>query len=328
MSEIGKLVENEGKEERKDSEEIPVWADSLTKAFDSLREKVDALWNKGGDEEPARVGMDKSEGAEELDEYLEDHRIEDRDEAKADAEGDESATDMGSEPDPDKELENGVIRENTEGQERADLRGHRADESEEKRERDEKRGGERALGEKIEKERLERKDSSRADSVHAENKLLRDRLDRLEKDHAAKFRRLTEELSYEDKTAIADARSNAEGIYAAVGLRVSEPLHGEKPTAYRKRLVQGLKKFSKQFKDTEIAGLSGSVFDKIEETVYADALSASRTSAVTGPGVLRPHTFMRGPLQFTEYHGDPDAWMAPFKGVGAKVNIIKAEGAR
>lgn len=325
MSEAGKLVEHEHEEERKDSEEIPVWADALSKKIDSVVDRVDALENKGGDREPPRVGMDKSEGAEELDDYLDEHRIEDRDEAKADeardddSPGDESATDFDEKPKTNKELEDGVIHENTEGQKRADLRGHRADESEDKRERDEHNAGEKALGEKIEKHRIEA--DKRADSLRVENESFKRKL----KDMDAKLARLSTELSYEEKDALAEARSRADGVYAAVGSRVPEPLHGEKPLAYRKRLANGLKKFSEKFKEAEVSGLTGTVFEKIEETIYADALHASRTSAVAGPGVLRAHEFNRGPLHFTEYHGDNLSWMAPFMSAGNTVKITKPE---
>jgi len=318
MSEAGKLTEHEHEEERADSEEIPVWADALSKKFDSMCDRLDALENKGGDREPPRVGTDKSEGSKELDDYLDEHRIEDRDEAKADASpGDESATDMGEKPDPNGELENGVIKEHTDGQKRADLRGHRDDES--NAERDEHDAGEKALGEKIEKHRLAA--DKRADSIARENAELKKRMGVME----ARFNRSFAELSFEEKDAIAEARVRADSVYAACGMHVAEPLHGEKPLAYRKRLANQLKKFSKRFKEEDVTALKGSVFDHTEDAIYADALEASKTEAVTGPGVLRPHTFMRGPLQFTEYHGDPDAWMAPFKGVGARVKISKAD---
>ena len=320
MSEAGKLKEHVKEEERADSEEIPVWADALGKKLDSICDRVDALENKGGDRMPPRVGMDKSEGGEELDEYLETHRIEGEDEAKADASpGDESATDFEEKPETNKELENGVIRENTEGQKRADLRGHRADESEEKREEDEHDAGEKALGEKIEKDRIE--DRKRADSLRKENVDLKRRLSDLD----ARVSRMATELSFEEKDQIAEVRAKADSVFSACGLRLSEPLHGEKPLAYRKRLANQLKKFSVKFKEEDVNTLKGSVFAHVEDGIYADALAASKTSEVTPRGTLRAHTQMRGPLQFTEYHGDPDAWMAPFKGAGARVNIVKAD---
>lgn len=337
MSKVGKLIEHEGPDARRaDSEEIPVWADAICRRLDALEARDDTLRNKGGDLEPPRVGMDEGEddprpeetgeGKRAFEEYEEEHRLENEDTGpvKSD-EGESPIGDPKAEPHPNHELENGVIRENTEGLRgaeardrppiRADLRGHRSDESEREAKEHEAEGGRKA-NEELRKER------ERADAAMKENRALKAKIE----EHDAMIRRIVTPLTNEERDELSQARSRADSVFHALGLDVSEPLHGEKPISYRKRLVNQLKKYSDSFKDENIDRLDGAVFSRIEHEVFADALKASNSTSITPAGTLRPREYTRGGLTFTEYSGDNLGWMAPFMSGGTSVRLNRHPG--
>ena len=124
----------------------------------------------------------------------------------------------------------------------------------------------------------------------------------------AQMNNLYREPSFEDRNALAATRARADSVYQAVaGRPASEPLPGESPIAYRKRMADGLRKFSAKFKGEEIGGLSGAAFDIVESQIYADAQAAAKTPEVMPKGQLRAITRNDSGHIITEYVGDASA---------------------
>lgn len=166
----------------------------------------------------------------------------------------------------------------------------------------------------------DREDRARKDASHmAENRRLRAKLEEMEHQVKALYR----EPSIEDRNGLAEARSRADSLYQAVlGRPCPEPLPGERPIAYRKRLADGLKKFSETFKNERLDSLTGATFDIVEERIFADAASAIRSEAIVPAGTLRPIQRQELGHNVTEYVGDPAAAWAPFMaGTGGIVRI-------
>ncbi|MGC9271250.1 hypothetical protein [Acidiphilium sp.] len=177
------------------------------------------------------------------------------------------------------------------------------------------------------KEGKDREDRARKDSsIAAENRDMKAKIAALE--HQMKH--VYTEPSVEDRNALADARSRADSLFQSVlGRPVPEPIPGERPIAYRKRLAESLKKFSDTFKGERLDSLTGTIFDTVEERIFADAAAAVKTSAVMPAGQLRAIKSRQLGHDVTEYVGDPAAAWAPYSyGAGGKISINRGLTAR
>lgn len=169
-----------------------------------------------------------------------------------------------------------------------------------------------------------REDAARADAAASrENRELRGKLAALE----AQMGALYKEPSFEDRNALAEARARADSTYQAVtGRPASEPLPGEAPIAYRKRMADGLRKFSEKFKAERVDALSGSAFEVIESQIYADAALAAKRPDILPAGQLRQITRNDSGHVVTEYIGDAEAAWAPFsRGASMSIRLTKPE---
>jgi len=167
-------------------------------------------------------------------------------------------------------------------------------------------------------EGLERKDAQ----MRAENAALKDQLTALE----GRLTAMTKPLSMEDRDALAAAQSRADATYQLVGSRASAPLMGENPIAYRKRLASGLQKFSKQFKEIALDSLDGPIFETVEQSIYSDAETASRSSDHVQVGRLLPQVRRDSAgREITTFTGDMDAWLTSFKAPGRSVAFNRDE---
>ncbi|MBX8634781.1 MAG: hypothetical protein KHF84_09815, partial [Thermoplasmata archaeon] len=158
--------------------------------------------------------------------------------------------------------------------------------------------------EEKEKEK-EKEDRARHDmQVSTENRQLKAQIAEMDK----RLGKLYTEPSFEDRNAIAEARNRADSVYQALtGQPASQPLPGEPPLSYRKRLADGLRKFSDKFKNERLDSLSGTVYDEIESRIYADAQEAIRSPSIVAHGELRPITEDFMGHKRTRYVGDPRA---------------------
>ncbi len=138
----------------------------------------------------------------------------------------------------------------------------------------------------------------------------------------AQIRQLTTEQPAEERNALALAQSRADNVAAMFGDRASQPLAGEKPIDYRKRLLGRFQKHSVRFKESRFDRLDDAMLGPIEDIVYADAVAAAKAPGVGAPGQLIPFTERdRAGRTITKYGGDIATWMLPFM-TGATVGRI------
>jgi len=135
---------------------------------------------------------------------------------------------------------------------------------------------------------------------------------------------ITSPATMEDRNALAQAQSRADGIAGLFGNRALPPTAGESPLEYRRRLATAFKQHSPRFKAKSLAGFDADVLEMAEEQIYADAASAARAPDRAGAGILIPivETDPAG-RQITRYTGDNLAWMAPFMTGGQVGRIIR-----
>lgn len=192
-------------------------------------------------------------------------------------------------------------------------RKDRRDESEEKRERDEKDDRKDRKDRKDEgdtDEDTDREDRARRDAqILSDNRRTSAKIAELESKLSAVYK----EPSMEDRNALAETRARADGIYQALtGQTASSPMPGENPISYRKRIADGLRKYSDRMKEVRVDALTGEAFNAIEDIIYADAQAAIRSDAVIPEGQLRKIVRMDRGREKTEYVGDPSVTWGPF----------------
>lgn len=193
----------------------------------------------------------------------------------------------------------------------------------------EHRSEERAdSAEKKDEEEKERADSAaRADSqrLSRENAELREQIKRMN----GTLSTLTKPLSTEDRDALATAQMRADSVMQMFGQSAAQPLHGESPIDYRRRLAAKLQSHSSDMKGVKLDSIDGPAFKLVEDRIYADAQSAALNPAAAPAGRLIPIVSRdEAGRQITRFTGDIDAWMGHFKapGVVCKVNR-QAKGA-
>ncbi len=120
--------------------------------------------------------------------------------------------------------------------------------------------------------------------------------------------------SRDDLDALAAAQARADSVYSALGEKVLPPLHGEKPIAYRRRVAAKIQHHSQQFAKAALDMLDPATFEAVENSIYADAMTAAMSPASAPAGGLRPVVRNDGMGHIiTEYVGDNAHFLSRFR---------------
>jgi colicin import membrane protein len=126
-----------------------------------------------------------------------------------------------------------------------------------------------------------------------------------------------------------DAQAQADSVYSMLGSAAPAPMAAETFDDYRVRLMRGLQRHSRDFKDsnlTAVARADSVAFDAIADRILSDAKKFAGTSGAVADGQLRAHeTRSSGGHHITTYTGDPFAWMAPFMLRPQRVRISRRD---
>ena len=167
--------------------------------------------------------------------------------------------------------------------------------------------------EKAAKEKSDAEAKEKADAEEAE-RMAKEKADSELRQQIADLRsRIPTELSDEERNEVADAQVKADSVFSCFGKRAPVPLSGEKPLAYRRRLMIQLQEHSPDFKSVDLSSIADSALLSVaEKTIYADAQKSASLSV--GPGMLRE--IKRADAtgrQISTFEGDPAATWAPFQ---------------
>ncbi|WP_245168497.1 hypothetical protein [Enterobacter roggenkampii] len=77
--------------------------------------------------------------------------------------------------------------------------------------------------------------------------------------------RIPTELSDEERNEVADAQVKADSVFSCFGKRAPVPLSGEKPLAYRRRLMIQLQEHSPDFKSVDLSSIADSALLSVAE---------------------------------------------------------------
>lgn len=167
--------------------------------------------------------------------------------------------------------------------------------------------------EKVAKEKADAEAKEKADAEEAE-RLAKEKADSQLRQEIADLRsRIPTELSDEERNEVADAQVKADSVFSSLGKRAPVPLSGEKPLAYRRRLMIQLQEHSPDFKTVDLSSIAdAALLGFAEKQIYADAQKSASLSV--GPGMLRE--IKRADAtgrQISTFEGDPAATWAPFQ---------------
>lgn len=196
--------------------------------------------------------------------------------------------------------------------------------------------------EKADAELAAKKDSAekeRADAEDAEAKKKADE-EKVKADAEAAEKAKADEAAAEEKAKadseekakadgdLTDAQVKADSAYTACGQKAPAPLSGETPLGYRKRVLIAMQKHSPQHKDVDIRAIADSAtLSVIEDAIYNQARKSIETEMSSTPGML--HKRVRSDeagRRITEYVGDMNAWLAPFKTQGQRLVKFNTPG--
>ena len=163
----------------------------------------------------------------------------------------------------------------------------------------------KAAEEKMLAEGDSRKDSRRGPTIED--------LQRQIAELTAKLSPVLDVQTVSERDAIAAAQSRADSVFSMFGDRAPLPAAGERPIAYRKRLLRNLQRHSDRFKNSRFDALDAATLAPVEDQVYADAVAASSRPDAARRMTLVPHhaTDIAG-RRITTFTGDPMAWMQFF----------------
>ncbi|MDQ4648935.1 NUDIX domain-containing protein [Klebsiella pneumoniae] len=167
--------------------------------------------------------------------------------------------------------------------------------------------------EKDAKEKADAEAKAKADAEEAE-KMAKEKADSQLRQEIAELRsRIPTELSDEERNEVAEAQVKADSVFSSFGKRAPIPLSGEKPMAYRRRLMIQLQEHSPDYKAVDLSAIADSqLLSTAEKHIYADAQKAASLSV--GPGMLRE--IKRADAtgrQISTFEGDPAVTWAPFQ---------------
>lgn len=202
---------------------------------------------------------------------------------------------------------------------RQDAEAEKAKQDSEEKEKAEKE--EKAKQDAAEKERQDAEDAEAKKKAEEEEKT------RSDAEAEEKAKQDSEEKSRED-SAMTAARVRCDSAYTACGKRSPEPFSGERSLDYRKRALEALQKYSPENKDVNIRGVSdAAVLTVLEKAIYEDARKAIDDEMNNTQGQLHKRVRMdEAGRSITEYHGDPNVWLAAFKTPPRLLSKINTQG--
>ena len=314
--------------------------ENLPLILDHLAVCTQGVWDKGQEPSGIRLDSAKERSVDEAEKKrIEDERkalqdkldaanrradaaeakakeIEDSKRKDEDAETERAAVEKAAQEKADRKKRHDAERMDGESEEAWDKRkaDARKDETaEEKKEREErekaaeiedkKKKDAAAATETVNANVEELQDSRRADSK---------RLEALE----AEIARLKKQPTMDDANAIATAYHRYDSIYQMLGERVPQHMPGESPIAYRRRLADGLRKHTRQWKEHVIHdAVAGPAFDMIEQSIVDEALAEAKNPTRTdaNAGRLIERTTTQNGKTRTEFYGDSAVAYAPFE---------------
>ncbi len=115
-------------------------------------------------------------------------------------------------------------------------------------------------------------------------------------------------------------QARADSVAALHGDRAPNPILGETPLDYRKRLLARFQGFSPQFEKTRLHSFDAPTIEALEQRIYSDAQAAAYQS--TQPGELRAVVSRdEAGRKITKFVGDVSEFLAPFMDHGQRIRI-------
>jgi colicin import membrane protein len=162
----------------------------------------------------------------------------------------------------------------------------------------EKRGDARKDADETKEEKEKREAAERVDAA---------RKDLATSEHGTPWNAAKATKDREEDAEKCATQARCDIVAQAFGQRAPMPLQGEKPLAYRKRLLRGFQRHS-VFKDANLDAVVAdpATFSQVETQIYADALVASRTpETVAGQLLKRTRVDEHSGHRITEFFGSP-----------------------
>lgn len=210
-----------------------------------------------------------------------------------------------------------AARKDAEDEEKKKADAAKADAAKKDAEEEEKKKADAAAEEDKKKADAAKADAARADAANAD----------IAKELAALKSRMPAAHTDEDKAKYADVQMRCDSAYQAWGAQARGALQGESLSDFRVALLNGLKKHSKVYKNSNLAILAAddAAFSVIQDSIIQDAIEASNSGVEVGAPLQKRVTRMDSGHVVTKWIGDPSVAWAPFAGGATKFGRINVD---
>lgn len=196
-----------------------------------------------------------------------------------------------------------------------------------------RKDAEEAEAKKKEEEERRREDARKAADSRRRVDADEDEKKRLEDAEVTKRRmdafeeRLPREQSDAEREELAEAQDRADSVFAALGEKTPYPAARERPSDFRRRVLNRLKKHSAKYSKVDLATVTDpSLFSVVEDSIYSDAMASAHNPINLPPDMLREVRDRDSTGRvITKFIGTPDACWGPFKGQKRNLTGINKE---
>ena len=109
-----------------------------------------------------------------------------------------------------------------------------------------------------------------------------------------------------------DVQARADAAFRAHNMKAEPPMAGETLSAYRRRVIKPLQKFSEAWKNVQTRTLADDVFGICEAAVIADSIEAARSPIVPDGVLIERRERDASGREIVTFHGRPMSWMRQF----------------
>ena len=130
-------------------------------------------------------------------------------------------------------------------------------------------------------------------------------------------------LAPEDIAKLEESRTRADGIAKMFGEEAPTPQTGERPEAYRIRVLKGLQRYSPAFADFDLEHADADLLDVAEREIFAAAEQVAQSGTEMEGRLVRQDTVNTVGQRTTNFYGDPAEWMKPFVSGGQVCRVVR-----
>jgi hypothetical protein len=128
-----------------------------------------------------------------------------------------------------------------------------------------------------------------------------------------------------DEARMLDDQARADSAYQAANRRAPPALPLEQPSAYRRRLADGVKAYSPRWQQADLASMPDDALAVVEQQIYADAVANGRTHGLKPHEIRERLTESGGGHKVIEFYGGEEAHFTRQFSRPPRLGVLKSQ---